>query len=533
MFRGSARGEFCLCCPGAGARGRSGRVRGFRSRCLPLRLPAVPPGPAWPGLAWLALAILATLPLFCFGLRRPRRGLGAARVQPRAGDPGPLLLPVPARDEGGAAGRPARSPTAGRAWSSSRSRSRSPRSATWCRSTDLVFYALIVWTGGLVLTGFGLRRGLAVLALGAAPRLHAAAAADPLLEGQHRRCSSSPREIGVELRARRPASRSSSTATSSTSGSTSCRWPRPAPGLRYLFPIMSFTYVFAVLYRGPLWHKLVLLLSAVPLAVMMNAVAHRRHRHPGRPLRHRPGRGLPARLRGLGGVPRLHRPSCSADGHGDAAARRATAGRSARRSTSTSPASAPSSPGCATCRPSRALVAAACLTAALSAAWSAGAGARRRRAAARALRALPAERSTAGGHAGALEAGRRARCSAPTTTSRRFYRKPGEAERRSTCSSPTTSARPTATRIHSPEVCLPAPAGRSRAIAAGDRGAARHRTGAVTLNRAVIQKGLDRQLVYYWFEGRGRQMTDDFAAKFYHPGRQRRPAAAPTAGWCG
>ena len=35
-------------------------------------------------------------------------------------------------------------------------------------------------------------------------------------------------------------------------------------GLRYLFPIMSFSYVFAVLYTGPRWHKIVLLLSAVP-----------------------------------------------------------------------------------------------------------------------------------------------------------------------------------------------------------------------------------------------------------------------------
>ena len=43
-------------------------------------------------------------------------------------------------------------------------------------------------------------------------------------------------------------------------------------GLRYLFPIMSFTYVFAVLYRGPVWHKLVLLFCAVPIAVGMNAV---------------------------------------------------------------------------------------------------------------------------------------------------------------------------------------------------------------------------------------------------------------------
>ena len=43
-------------------------------------------------------------------------------------------------------------------------------------------------------------------------------------------------------------------------------------GLRYLFPIMSFSYVFAVLYRGPVWHKIVLLLAAAPLAVLMNSV---------------------------------------------------------------------------------------------------------------------------------------------------------------------------------------------------------------------------------------------------------------------
>ena len=42
-------------------------------------------------------------------------------------------------------------------------------------------------------------------------------------------------------------------------------------GLRYLFPIMSFSYVFAVLYRGPVWHKIVLLLSAAPITVIMNS----------------------------------------------------------------------------------------------------------------------------------------------------------------------------------------------------------------------------------------------------------------------
>lgn len=43
-------------------------------------------------------------------------------------------------------------------------------------------------------------------------------------------------------------------------------------GLRYLFPIMSFSYIFAVLYRGPMWHKAVLLLSAAPITVFMNSV---------------------------------------------------------------------------------------------------------------------------------------------------------------------------------------------------------------------------------------------------------------------
>ncbi|MBC7139187.1 MAG: VPLPA-CTERM-specific exosortase XrtD [Defluviimonas sp.] len=43
-------------------------------------------------------------------------------------------------------------------------------------------------------------------------------------------------------------------------------------GLRYLFPILSFSYVFAVLYRGPLWHKAVLLISAAPITVLMNSV---------------------------------------------------------------------------------------------------------------------------------------------------------------------------------------------------------------------------------------------------------------------
>ena len=43
-------------------------------------------------------------------------------------------------------------------------------------------------------------------------------------------------------------------------------------GLRYLFPILSFSYLFSILYRGPIWHKAILLLSAAPIAVFMNSV---------------------------------------------------------------------------------------------------------------------------------------------------------------------------------------------------------------------------------------------------------------------
>ncbi len=42
-------------------------------------------------------------------------------------------------------------------------------------------------------------------------------------------------------------------------------------GLRYLFPILSFSYLFSILYRGPFWHKAVMFLMAAPLTVFMNS----------------------------------------------------------------------------------------------------------------------------------------------------------------------------------------------------------------------------------------------------------------------
>lgn len=43
-------------------------------------------------------------------------------------------------------------------------------------------------------------------------------------------------------------------------------------GLRYLFPLASFSFLFAVLYKGPKIHKAIIFLAAIPITVLMNSV---------------------------------------------------------------------------------------------------------------------------------------------------------------------------------------------------------------------------------------------------------------------
>jgi exosortase D (VPLPA-CTERM-specific) len=42
-------------------------------------------------------------------------------------------------------------------------------------------------------------------------------------------------------------------------------------GLRYLFPLMSFGFLIACLYKGPTWQKIVLFVSTVPITILMNS----------------------------------------------------------------------------------------------------------------------------------------------------------------------------------------------------------------------------------------------------------------------
>jgi EpsI family protein len=64
--------------------------------------------------------------------------------------------------------------------------------------------------------------------------------------------------------------------------------------------------------------------------------------------------------------------------------------------------------------------------------------------------------------------------------------------------------------IHSPQNCLPGagwhPVASGRMdVDAGGR--------VLTVNRYVIQKGLDRQVVLYWYQGRGRVVASEYANK--------------------
>jgi exosortase D (VPLPA-CTERM-specific) len=68
--------------------------------------------------------------------------------------------------------------------------------------------------------------------------------------------------------------------------------------------------------------------------------------------------------------------------------------------------------------------------------------------------------------------------------------------------------------IHSPRICIPAGGWRINQIrpATLDLGDG---AGALSVNRAIIQKGNDKALVYYWFQGRGRIEYSEFAVKLH------------------
>ena len=282
-------------------------------------------------------------------------------------------------------------------------------------------------------------------------------------------------------------------------------------GLRYLFPIMSFSYVFAVLYRGPVWHKIALLLAAVPIAVLMNsfrigvigvmvdrygigqaegflhffegwiiflscigilfamAVAMRRLSGDRRPL----GDAIDMDFTGLGA--QLLRVR--------------------------------------TIAPAPSLKVAALATLALSAAWSFMPARETVRMERDPYSLFPTTLGDWSGTASALDPAVETSLGADDYLSG-YFRSPGEATGVDFFLSYYYS-QIDGRSIHAPEICLPTGGWEMFSLGPVAVDLPGTRLGQVTLNRAVIQKGLDRQLVYYWFEGRGRQMSDDFLTRFH------------------
>jgi EpsI family protein len=66
--------------------------------------------------------------------------------------------------------------------------------------------------------------------------------------------------------------------------------------------------------------------------------------------------------------------------------------------------------------------------------------------------------------------------------------------------------------IHSPQNCLPGAGWRP--IDSG-RENVRVGDGAVSVNRYVITKGLERQVVLYWYQGRGRVVANEYSNKAF------------------
>jgi EpsI family protein len=64
--------------------------------------------------------------------------------------------------------------------------------------------------------------------------------------------------------------------------------------------------------------------------------------------------------------------------------------------------------------------------------------------------------------------------------------------------------------IHSPQNCLPGAGWRPVETAVIELPVANR---AVPVNQFVIQKGLDRQVVLYWYQGRGRVIANEYANK--------------------
>ncbi|TNF14900.1 MAG: VPLPA-CTERM-specific exosortase XrtD [Rhodobacteraceae bacterium] len=278
-------------------------------------------------------------------------------------------------------------------------------------------------------------------------------------------------------------------------------------GLRYLFPILSFSYLFGILYRGPFWHKAVLFAMAAPLTVALNSLRI----------------GVVAILVNSYGIGQAEGFLHVFEGwviFGAAIAILSLAAIGLQRLTPRPlPLAealdldyrrfAPEARRLLSVAPSRALIMALGLSALASAAWLS---------LPRMGSSLPDRFAfaTFPGRIGDWEGMRHPL--APETEDvlgasdylNAIYAD-AASDARVNLFVAWYADQTGGTGIHSPEVCLPA--GGWEVSAFTPHRIALPGRAPFEVNRAIIAKGLNRQLVYYWFDERGVAMTSDWRAK--------------------
>lgn len=280
-------------------------------------------------------------------------------------------------------------------------------------------------------------------------------------------------------------------------------------GLRYLFPILSFSYLFSILYRGPIWHKVVLLVSAAPLTVLMNSfrigvigiLVDRYGIEQAEGFLHF-FEGwvvflicvgilflMAIGLQRLTANPKPLSEAIDLDFEG-------FAGIFARILAT---------------RASLFLALALAITAAVSLAWKY----------APSPEAMKPERETLSLYPGRIDGWQGTTMRLETDIEQvlaaddyvnAVYQSPAESNVVAFFVA-YYDKQTEGQGIHSPEVCLPSGGWEVFNLQEVDLDMTQAGYGLFKANRAIIQKGLSRQLVYYWFEGRGTRVANDFTAK--------------------
>lgn len=375
------------------------------------------------------------------------------------------------------------------------------------RIPDVITYAFIIWVMGVVLVGFGWQRGRRHWA----PVLHLIFML-PLPQFIYWKFSVFLQLISSEIgvwfigMAGIPVFLEGNVIDL---GVYKLQVAEACSGLRYLFPILSFSYLFGILYRGPFWHKAVLFLMAAPLTVLMNSVRI----------------GIIGMLVNSYGIAQAEGFLHAFEGWVIFGACIVilfiTAIALQRLTPNPKPLSetidldtegfAQQFQRIAGISPSRGLITAALLTTVVTAAFVLTPPRAEAVISRDSFNLFPRTLGPWSGSHETLDAATERTLGASDYVNA-TYDTAGERSYVNVFVA-WYSKQTEGSGIHSPEVCLPVGGWEVSAITPKEVTIPDTAYGSFTVNRAVIQKGEIKQLVYYWFEQRGKRMTNDYMAK--------------------